>query len=165
MLFYKLVKNSADYFTFTFVRNPWSRCVSAYKWLMEHPRRRTLYNGKVLPKNTTFGDFVKHISIILDAPHKNYNNLKWHLEHQYKQVCDEKNNICVDYIAHIETFESDMAHVLSINNIPFNQKNLNVKINTTTGHYHDYYDEDTKRIVANIYQKDISLFNYSFYRN
>lgn len=161
LIFYKLIKD--EYFTFTFVRNPWDRAVSAYKWLMDHPRRRTLFNGKILNENLSFKEFVKFIPMILNADYKHYNNLKWHLEPQHTQIVDENGKIKVDYIGRVENYNEELENILIKLEIPLKDEYFETQFNKTSRkEYHCYYDDETRQIIQEIYKKDIELFNYNF---
>lgn len=149
------------YFTFCFTRNPWDRCVSYYFWCLEHPRRRTLSNGQIL-KNLSFDKFIKLIPKILKDSYKKYNNMKWHLSPQYEQTLGIENKK-IDFIGKLENFEEDFKMVLKLNNINFREEDLSIKKNKTTHkHYSLYYNEETKKIVEDIYKKDIEEFGYYF---
>lgn len=135
------------YFSFTFVRNPWSRMVSNWTYFKSNKLRirQMKLSGYNLSEYNSFRDFIE---LTLS-----FNNHHW--QPQYLFLEDN-----LDYIGKVENFNQDWCHIcqkLDYNNLPPK------KVNTTNHkHYTEYYDDTTKEIVAEKYARDIDLFGYKF---
>ena len=96
-----------EYFSFTFVRNPWSRLYSAYTFLQsggmnEMDRRWAEEHLAGLPD---FDSFVKRWI----TPE---NIRSWiHFYPQYCFICDDTLNLKMDFVGRYETLDQDFAHV------------------------------------------------------
>lgn len=135
------------YFSFTFVRNPWSRMVSNWAYFKSTKLRvRQLeLSGYLFSDYNSFKDFVK-LTLSFDNHH-------WQPQHLFLD-CD------LDYIGKVENFNEDWFHIcekLYYHNLP--PKKIRA---SNHKHYTEYYDEETKRIVAEKYAKDIEYFGYKF---
>jgi len=131
-------------FKFTFVRNPWARLVSAYHY-------GALTNAR------SFDQFVKNIN--------EYVNIKKTLKTVHVLNCldwisDDKGNVLVDFIGKIENLQEDFNVVCDKIGIP--QQQLPHKNKSNHKHYTEYYDDETREIVAEKYANDIEYFNYEF---
>ena len=133
----EVYENKSDYFKFGFTRNPWDRLVSAWKFAFEAGRIKKY--GEV-----PFYKFIK--------------------EHTNAWLCVEMNTLdfCdgCDFIGKFENLLEDYNIICDKIGIPRQQpphKNA-----TKHEHYTEYYDEETKQIVAEIYAKDIERFGYTF---
>ena len=134
--FEKMKWKFSDYFKFAFVRNPFEREVSLWKYLTKIKRE-----GYVKEK---FSDFVK-------LPK----------EHTYMDyVKDEDGTIILVYIGRVENIQEDFNIICDKIGIP--QQQLPHNNPTKHKHYTEYYDEETKQIVAEKYAKDIEYFGYEF---
>jgi len=135
-----------EIFKFTFVRNPWSRIVSAYFFDKSHPNKRN-------PTFTSFSDYLKkiHQSTGLQSVHK-LNCLDW--------ISDKNGNVLVDYVGRFEHLQQDFDIICDKIGIPRQQ--LPQKNKTKHKHYTEYYDDETREIVAEKYVKDIEYFGYKF---
>lgn len=136
----KYPKEYKEYFTFAFVRNPWDRTVSHYEWQI------LLCNPYVMKL-----DFKGHIKS------RRFKGLKFSY---IDNICDNKNEIMVDFVGRFETLQKDFDIVcdrIGIEHIKLPHIN---KINHK--HYTEYYDEETKQIVAEKYAQDIEYFGYEF---
>lgn len=148
-------KNFNNYFKFAFVRNPWDRVYSAYRFLKSGGWND---DDKSWAENnlSNYNDFNEFILSWLSP-----SNIKKHIHFkpQHEFICDNKGNIMVNYIAYFEKITSDFDYLA-------NHLNLDVtlgKHNTNPGeNYRDIYSEEAKNKVAIIYEKDISLFGYNF---
>lgn len=143
-------------FCFGFVRNPWSRFVSAFNWLKiggnceEDKRDQLTYLGKI--KN--FDDFVTHCSDNTEI----LNQL--HFKPQYEWICDDRGNILLDYVGKFENYQQDFLNICKRRNFPV--RKLRQANKSQSMNYTSYYTERTINIVADIYKRDIELFNYNF---
>ncbi len=143
-------------FKFCFVRNPWDRVVSLYfyqknkikmsfKELIKH-----LYNhrhsiasldvyNKVLARDKTIFTYAAWNQMINWIPGD------------------------IDFIGRFENYEEDLRQVLSLAKIDVSESDVVPHINKTDHkNYREYYDEDTKQMIAEMYKDDIERFNYTF---
>jgi len=140
-----------DYFTFTFVRNPFDRIVSAYFHIILGNQKRDI----------SFKEFVKY-NLLDDAGYPlNEHWLPQHL-HTY---CDDK--CFMDYIGNVETLEDDWKYVagkIKVNDtLPHVRPKASDAPERKSSDYRVYYEDDeTIEIVSKIYKKDLKLFNYEF---
>lgn len=136
-LYPEVYENKSDYFKFGFTRNPWDRLLSTWKYAFE--TGRTKKYGKV--------PFHKFIKEYLDA---------W--------LCVGMNTLdfCdgCDFIGKFENLQEDFNIICDKIKIPkVKLPHINV---TRHNHYTEYYNEETKQIVAKKYAKDIEHFGYKF---
>lgn len=162
-------KDFNEAFKFSFVRNPWSRTVSFYKFLG-------------FQNFISFDYFLKNY-FLTDWFQKNY----WFVRPQADFVTDAEGKLIVDFVGKFESINKDFEQVLSMLNMPnqslpyFNKtKQSYQKIYHTLRRnpklvyqqlfsfsdkhkgFRDYYTDENKEQVAKLYKKDIELFNYSF---
>lgn len=143
------------YFKFAFVRNPWDRLYSAYRYLKAggwNNDDKTWASQHLGPYNS-FEGFVKKWL--------NEDNIKLHRHFwpQYMFICDDSFQILVDHIAYFETINDDFDFIRS-----------KIKINTTLGQhnvnpgqsYTNAYTDETRNIVEQVYTQDIKMFGYDF---
>ena len=77
----------------------------------------------------------------------------------------ETGGLEVDFVIRYENYQNDFLKCLEILKVP--QVNLEYipKKNQTIGRisdYKTYYSLNSKKIISNIYSKDIDFFKYSF---
>lgn len=143
------------YYKFAFVRNPWDRLYSAYRYLKSGGWND---NDKAwaeanLANFDNFTDFIENWLT--------HGNIKKHLHFmpQHHFICDPKGQLLVDYLAYFETINDD-----------FNKIAQHLGINAKIGHhnanpaesYLHVYNDKTQAIVADVYARDIALFGYQF---
>lgn len=142
------------YIKIAFVRNPWDRLVSAFFYAKKGGNQSVydLQRASYLPE--TFTDFIKNVN--------HYATLS--NEHLFKPqsfwLLDEKGDVMVDILGRFETIDSDARKIAKSLNIRFFRlKKINV---TQHDRYREYYSDETKEIVAEVFSSDISLFKYTF---
>jgi hypothetical protein len=153
----------SNYFSFSFVRNPWAKLVSEYH----------------------YGEYDKKYSfkkfILSGFPEKDsYSDSYRHLIPQHEFLLNKDGKLMVDFVGKFESLQEDFNHMCQkigiehsslpyTNNLPKVNGRLKRKLISFLGkskpskkHYTSYYDKESERIVSEIYTEDIKLFNYSF---
>ena len=144
-----------SFFKFAFVRNPWDRLYSAYRYLMnggwnEQDKDWTQNN---ISQYNNFNSFVRDW-LCKENIHRHV-----HFWPQYRFICDKNDQILVNYLGYFETLKNDYDRISSLLNInnEIGRHNINPGKD-----YSKAYAADTRDIVARVYSKDIDLFGYDF---
>lgn len=159
------------YFTFSFVRNPWARAVSIYKYWHHH-------------RQMSFPRFAKE-KLAGEYWHTKY----WFVRPQCEFICDSNGNIMVDFVGRVERIQRDFRKVcnrlgLEEARLPHRNKSNDSPLSPAywggyrkifrfmTGavrqvmyardSYAQYYTPKARDTVASLYEQDIERFNYSF---
>jgi chondroitin 4-sulfotransferase 11 len=146
-----------DYFKFAFVRNPWDRLVSGYTYLKAggisqlNPNKNA--DNQLCKKINTYfptiGEFIRHS--------------KWwnwkHFQSQYSYISIDGTPV-MDFIGKVENLQQDFNTICDKIGIP--QQQLSHTNKSKHKHYTEYYDDETREIVAEKYAKDIEYFGYRF---
>lgn len=160
-----------QYFSFSFVRNPWARLVSEFNYRRRH--------GDIAYQQS-FKAFV--LSSFPTPDKDDYSKSKDYYRHIIPQcnfLYNDNGKCLVDFIGRFETLQQDFNIVcrkLGLSSITLPHKNktltglallkqkilLLAKQGSTDKHYSEYYDSETKQFVADYYAEDITLFGYSF---
>jgi hypothetical protein len=158
-----------SYFKFSFVRNPWDRIVSEYKY------RR--YPVKI--------DFKTYLFKHLPAP--GWTDTYCHIIPQHDFLYDETGKLLVDFVGRYETLQADFDTVCTQVGIPPTRlarvnrsleesrprslRELRKQLRRalwsrerkhTFSHYTEYYDDESREFVGWLYRKDVEAFNYAF---
>lgn len=140
---------SKHYTCFGFVRNPWDRCVSHWFHIKKHAQNTKHYYGdrcrKILKTTFCFKDYLisEHI-----------------LDPCFNWLSSNNLDLDIDFFCKMEAMQEDFAIVCEKIGIPKQQvPHIN---KTTHKHYPEYYDDETREIVAEKYAKDIEYFGYKF---
>lgn len=122
-----------SYYKFSVVRNPWERRVSSWAYRLKKGQHNY----------TEFKDFVRHYPA---AP-------------QFSWLSDQDGNFLMDYVFKLEDPDGmdKVFNKLKIPKVKLPHKNKNGH-----KHYTEYYDDETRQIVAKKYAKDIEYFGYEF---
>lgn len=129
-----IINKYSDLNYFTFVRNPYQRVLSAFKYVTH---KKGIDPFKQFIKNT-----LK--TIIFD---KKYHHKKIHYYPQYMFLCDEKNN--VNNNIKIYKLDEYKQNFLKLPNLEVKDFNLQ-----------EYYDDEMLKIVNEVYKKDFELLDY-----
>lgn len=134
----KQIENFDKYFKFTFVRNPYARAVS---WVYYYFR-----NNKINLHEHSFKE------LIFKCP-------DWIWTCQRKFIFEDNKNL-MNFVGKIENLQEDFNVVCDKIKIP--QQQLPHKNKSKHKSYTEYYDDETRQIVAEKYAKDIEYFGYKF---
>lgn len=149
----------ADYFKFSFVRNPWSRLFSAYTFLKKGGVNEM--DLKWAEANLSrFPDFDSFVKGWVNSE----NVRSWvHFYPQHYFICDDQLNLKIDFVGRFETIDLDFAHLqkqLGLLSGPLPRINSSARPDS----YLEHYSDESVRIVAGAYADDIRTFSYSFGR-
>lgn len=134
-----------EYFSFIFVRNPFSRLVSFWND-SEHKQTYPEFKDWVKAEGTVFNS---------DIP----TELHCQTQSSLIELPDgSKSNI--NFIGKVENIDKDWANLCTASNINYEPMVYIKKKNHKF--YTDYYDDETKNIVREYYQRDIQVFDYKF---
>jgi chondroitin 4-sulfotransferase 11 len=134
-----------NYFKFGFVRNPWDRVVSLYE------RKEALE----LRNKMSFEEFVDWIqyssaTCVHSSPHR----------YQLDWFVDPNGVVLADFIGRFEQLEQDwkiIARKLGVKeDLP------RTRANPRERHYTEYYNSETRAIIAEKFKVDIEHFGYQF---
>lgn len=150
-----------DYFSFTTIRNPWNRIVSAFKYQKCDKNGYPFYHPDY-DKNTagqySFKEFVKKVDdkdywCGVGIPNANY-------------FCFDKNgNQLVTKIYPIETLTKEMieSDIKNLHGIHYNVSEIpHLNITKKVDYRLFYTDQWMIDTVKDVYKKDIELGNYQF---
>jgi hypothetical protein len=140
-----------DCFTFTVVRNPWDKVVSHYAYRVQ--TNQTGLRDSPVP----FGEWVREAygnrnPRFYDKPMMFMPQLDW--------ITDTEGGILVNFVARFESLQGDFERVCArIGRAP---RMLPHRKSSQRGAYPEYYDEETRQIVARWFRRDIEAFDYRF---
>lgn len=142
-------------FKFTFVRNPWDRLVSAFFFLQKSDlKRNRRFARRQLSAYKDFDSFVRNWLTRESI---------WSFTHflpQHHFICIDKR-LGVDFVGFYENIAEDFAIVARKMNRPTALLEEN-RLGGRAKDYRQYYSEETKNLVAQVYAEDIALLGYSF---
>ena len=139
-----------DYFSFTFVRNPWSRQLSDFVYYKKRRRNKQFYNS--LQFHRHFKKFLRN----KQRPDPS------HYIPQVDYIRDRTGKVIVDHIARFENLQADFNIICDKLNIPPEDLPVKNKSTYTKTDYTQYYDSESRKIIENIYAEDIDHFGYKF---
>jgi len=163
----------AGYFKFSFVRNPWDRAVSFYKYI-----------GR--PAECSFKRFA-----LERLPNALWRSMYWFVRPQAEFLYDE-GGLVVDFVGRFENLQSDFREVCSRLGLPESrlpvvnrsdgtqQKlmatgqdllkavdpssrafgNFRGRPISRFGRFEDYYDDEAWQAIAELYRSDVDAFGY-----
>jgi hypothetical protein len=138
-----------EYFVWTTVRNPYSRTVSLFKYLKKIRR---------ISRKLSFNDFINYLHLdLLNLNHAEEKHPLGQIDFIESLIGSIEN---LDFVGRLENIQQDFNIVCDKIGIP--QQQLPHTNATKHKHYTEYYDDETREIVAEKYAKDIEYFGYKF---
>jgi hypothetical protein len=148
-----------QYFRFTYVRNPFTRVLSAYleKVLAEPLEKIRLLPTLGLPANSspTFLDFLKAIHGQRDG----WRDIHWATQSRLIQ----SNNIPYHYVGRFESFEHSFPKLLERMGIPKESHKSSTQALHATGagkRLREFFGPAERDLVLTIYEADFNNFRY-----
>lgn len=151
-----------DFFIFTFVRNPFSRLVSAYEYLRAggHPawENNRRFSRKLMAMYPTFGEFVAHmISVNADFPGFDIPHFR-----PQTDLVSLDGRLIAHFTGHFETLERDVRSLGAQlgREIVLQRRNVSERRERNVADY--FREEPIKDMVVDFYRRDFEAFGYSF---
>jgi hypothetical protein len=144
-----------SYYKFCFVRNPWDHIACQYFFSRKHPMvPKYFMDGSEDPwhihvvkcKELGFNDYIIQLR----------NRIKGYMRY----ITDEREKIIVDYTGRFENMHADFETAckrIGVKALPVPHLN-----STGKGNYRQHYNEESRRIVSDIYSTEIKAFGYAF---
>jgi len=132
-----------SYFKFGFVRNPWDWQVSLYWYALKDTNH---HQHDLTKKLGTFDNY-----------------LEWRVNedlHLQSDFLYSGENLLVDFVGRFENLQIDFDNVTQ--RLGLTQSTLGHYNPTARKDYKEYYNSQTRELVAQAFSKDIEIFNYSF---
>jgi len=146
------------FFKFTFVRNPYDRLVSAWSFFISCL--------KSINNDVNFETFVYRIVrgefklLTKDKSSEDFINIEWHILPQTVHIYDESGNLLVDFVGHLENFQSDLNKVCEKLKIRYFDVEKIRENSSNHSDYKDYYTPELKRMVYEHFKNDFKLLGY-----
>ena len=136
------------YFKFSIIRNPWDRVISQYSYLKQRP------------------DLQDYFGVKADAPLAQYLAAISRSDHvqvmpQLNFLRDGNGTMLVDLVGRFETLAQDAREIFRRIGIDDAVMPHEAKSDRRSG-YRDYYDDETRERVTELYAEDIAHFGYAF---
>ncbi|NTS75356.1 sulfotransferase family 2 domain-containing protein [Catenovulum sp. SM1970] len=137
-------------FKFCIVRNPYDRAVSSYCYHVKSDYKGDLYKRYPNLKSMSFYDYLM----------LRKNNREFLLMPQVNFITRRDSDVGVNEILRLEQLQGDIKKLSKILGVELDLHHLNASPRTKD--YKTFYTQETFDLVSEIYQEDLSRFNYSF---
>ncbi len=151
-------KKFAAYFKFCFVRNPWDRVLSAYRYLKNGGNKTSdLSVAKAIISFESFDRFV------IDGLGRGYFRSYLLFLPQSYFIIGPTNEVMVDFVGRYENIEEDYKIVADRLDLSKSLPRINVTQETDWNFYREAYcSNESISVIAEIYRQDIISFGYDF---
>ena len=136
-------------FKFAFVRNPWARLVSEYKYAHHD-------------QNINFESWVmEHFPTARDESWPRRSDAYRHVMPQTDFLLDDQGELLLDFVGRFENIAEDFPRACELAGVQSGcpkPRNVGGK----RGHYSDFYTPKLQQRVAEMYAPEIEMFGYSY---
>lgn len=137
----------ASYFKFAVVRNPFDRLVSQYCHTRDRVDLRAFLR---MPKDASFDEYLERI--------RARRHVQW--EPQCSFLFDEDGTLLVDFVGRFERLAEDAAEIFA--RLGLDGAALPHANRSQRSPYRDYYRDDLRRQVEEMYGEDLARLDYEF---
>ncbi|MFC1739005.1 sulfotransferase family 2 domain-containing protein [Planctomycetota bacterium] len=141
-----------NYWSFTFVRNPFDKMVSKYF------HNKLNLKSKSFEKYSNFKDWVKDLD---KSKYWNQSHKRPYVLSQLLFLSDDKGNLLVDFIGKFENLASDFQRVCDELCLPNKMPGLHINPSEHR-QYREYYDDETRKTIERRFKEDLEYFGYEF---
>tara|TARA_B100001093_G_scaffold517782_1_gene600385 strand:- start:1013 stop:1591 length:579 start_codon:yes stop_codon:yes gene_type:complete len=132
------------FFKFAFVRNPFDRAVSIVEYWNKRSKKK---GGPTFDFIDFFTGGISSEFIIKDRFFSKYGS-----QYDFTKGCN--------FIGKVENLQEDFNIICD--KIRITRQELPHKNKSKHKHYTEYYNDEAKRVIAELYARDIEAFNYKF---
>jgi hypothetical protein len=152
-----------DYTSFAVVRNPWDRAVSAYfharmKESYWHNEQTGLHPDYLLLRDKSFAECVS----MLRHERERLKHLSWVDQSEFiVDTSSPARPIAISDVLRFESLNADFEAFCRRRDI----RCPSLPVENTSQRsrdYRTYYDDDTRRMIAEVYRADVEKFGYTF---
>lgn len=152
-------KSWKKYFKFVFVRNPYTHAIS--HWLFDEKswsikNKKNKINLKKLSKRK-FVDYLKNFKKEIKDKKSYYYPMR-----PFNRIYTINGKIAVDYVGKFENLKKDLNKIKKILDLPKNKFTLPHEKKNITRNYLHLYNNESKKLVEEIWKKEFEFFNYKF---
>lgn len=144
-----------EYIKFSIVRNPWDKMVSQFFYAKKKNRSEFRINNK-----DTLTEWLKRVYDGSDHMTHGNNFAKYFCGNQIMWLLNSDGHVDMDAILRFEKLDEHFKKFCEEYNIKYSK--LPHKNASVHKPYQEYYDNETKGLVAKHFEKDIELFDYNF---
>lgn len=144
------------FFSFAFVRNPWDRIYSSYRFL----RRGGWHAGEAEWAKQHLSCYSDFVDFIRRGIGRSEIAAYFHFLPQTHFVRSWDSNIGVDFVGRFESIERDFKFV--VDRLGLVGVELKTRNKGPQADFRQAYDTESREIVERLYQDDIATFGYSF---
>lgn len=146
--------------TFSLVRNPWDRVLSAYRFACVG---RTESMGVHRPEQYQIPEFSSFERFLCDwLPSRDLSECDFIFRPQYLFVCDQGSRVMVDHLGYVERLTETVSFLEERLGRPIDVKMVNATSAGMASYRDAYSSNEMIEIVRSIYKEDIDLFGYEF---
>lgn len=157
---YERIPNAKKSFVFTFVRNPWSRILSLYMFWKNQTPEHIYYRydkkqvNYIMKNRLDFKSFINEIAFNKESIFHIKRHPKPYIGFFFQNPAD------LNYIGRVENMQNDFDTLCDL--IKIDRCTLPHENPSEHNNYTEYYDSESRDIVANLYADDIEYFEYKF---
>lgn len=150
----------SECFTFSLVRNPWDRALSAYRFARIG---RTESMGVRKPEQYQVPEFDSFERFVRDwLPGRDLAKSDFIFRPQYLFVCDNQKRIMVNHVGYVERLGDTVSFLEHRLGRTLDVKTVNATSTGDKSYREAYVNIEMVDIVRSVYADDIALFGYDF---